>query len=110
MEKILSEISNSLTEINHKQKSKNILTFISFWNISVLVKSKQKGVQTMTKNEVVKVFMERDGMSELEAQGLFNEIMEDVQGMLDEGDFIGAEEVFMNDTGLEPDYLLNVLM
>lgn len=64
----------------------------------------------MTKNEVVKVFMERDGMSELEAQGLFNEIMEDVQNMFDEGDFIGAEEVFMNDTGLEPDYLLNVLM
>lgn len=64
----------------------------------------------MVKNEVVKVFMERDGMSELEAQGRFNEIMDDVQYMLDEGDFTGAEEVFMSDTGLEPDYLLNVLM
>jgi hypothetical protein len=64
----------------------------------------------MTKNEVVKVFMERDGMSELEAQGLFNEIMDDVQSMMDEWDFIGAEEVFMSETGLELDYLLNVLM
>ena len=59
--------------------------------------------------EMIAVIMRRDGLSKEEAT-------EEVQGTLDEcraaiesGRFMLAEEIFMEDLGLEIDYLMNAI-
>lgn len=55
--------------------------------------------------EIIKILMERDGISEEEARTLINETRDEIM-MLD--DPCKAEEVFMEYLGLEPDYLCNI--
>jgi hypothetical protein len=52
--------------------------------------------------EVIKILMERDGISEEEARTLIKETRDEIM-MLD--DPCKADEVFMEYLGLEPDYL-----
>ena len=52
--------------------------------------------------EVIKILMERDGISEEEARTLIKETRDEIM-MLD--DPYKADEVFMEYLGLEPDYL-----
>ena len=59
--------------------------------------------------EIIKVLMERDGLSEEEATLFYNEVMEVVVEAVEEDDFITAEEVFMNEFGLELDYLIDAI-
>lgn len=51
----------------------------------------------------------RDGMSLKEASSFLNEVREEIEEAIAEGDFSGAEEHWINCTGLEPDYLESIL-
>lgn len=60
----------------------------------------------MKKSEIIKVLMERDGMTETEAREELAEVMEEVRDLIASGNFIEAEDVFSDMLGLEPDYLI----
>lgn len=61
------------------------------------------------KNEVVRILMERDGMSESEARELLQEVREMMFEAIDEGSYIEAEEIFEDELGLEPDYIFSII-
>lgn len=61
----------------------------------------------MRMNEVVKILMQRDGMSENEAWDTFMDVRDE---LLDNVDSLNAcEEILRIELGLEPDYLLDFL-
>lgn len=55
--------------------------------------------------EIVEIFMRRDGMTREDATELLKEAYSAVQEAILNGDDAG--EVWMEETGLEPDYLYN---
>ena len=57
-------------------------------------------------NKIVKILMERDGMSEEHAIKLVNETRDEIM-MLDNP--LEADDVLMEYLGLEPDYLFDLL-
>ena len=57
-------------------------------------------------NRIIKILMERDGMSEQEARDLFKETRDEIL-MLD--DPFEAEDIMSEYLGLEPDYIEDVL-
>ena len=57
-------------------------------------------------NRIIKILMERDGMSEQEARDLFKETRDEIL-MLD--DPFEAEDIMSEYLGLEPDYLEDLL-
>ena len=57
-------------------------------------------------NNIVKILMERDGMSEEHAIKLVNETRDEIM-MLDNP--LEADDVLMEYLGLEPDYLFDLL-
>ena len=61
-------------------------------------------------NNVEKILMERDGLTEQEATDTLKCTMEMVQDAIDEGEFFDAEDIFCGELGLEPDYLLDMLI
>jgi hypothetical protein len=58
-------------------------------------------------NQVVKIIARRDGHSFEEALEIVTDTLAEVEVFLNEGDFLGAEEFWMSDLGLEPDYLMS---
>lgn len=61
-------------------------------------------------NEIVKILMRRDGISQLEAETLVRQTQDEI----DDSIFYGAgieevEEILACNLGLEPDYLINLL-
>lgn len=60
------------------------------------------------KKEIVRILMERDGMTEEEAKDLVAEVREMMIEALKEGDYLEAEEIFEDELGLEPDYMLSM--
>ena len=56
-------------------------------------------------NEIVKVLMKRDKMSEEEAMELFQEAKDDFDNLLKEGDLDSAYNICEMYFGLEPDYI-----
>lgn len=56
-------------------------------------------------NEVIRILMERDGMSRAEAQ----EVLEDVREMLADADPWEAEDIIADELGLEMDYIFDIL-
>lgn len=58
---------------------------------------------------VVKILMERDGMSEADAKREVQNFIDDATDLLMEGDHEGIEELLMDSLGLEPDYLEDLL-
>ena len=56
-------------------------------------------------NEVIRILMERDGMTKEEAQ----ETLEDVREMLSEADPWEAEDIIADELGLEMDYIFDIL-
>ena len=57
-------------------------------------------------NRVVKILMERDGMSQEEAE----ELVEDTAAELAECDsIIDADDIIACNLGLEPDYIMDIL-
>jgi hypothetical protein len=58
-------------------------------------------------NESLKqVLMRRDGLTDLEADDLIDEVREMMLVAMEEGE--DPEEVLMDELGLEPDYLLDI--
>ena len=60
-------------------------------------------------NEVVEVFMRRDGMSKVDAANRLRSIMQSINQMLIEGQSEDVEDYWMDESGLEVDYLLPLL-
>jgi hypothetical protein len=57
-------------------------------------------------NKIIKILMERDGMSEDEARDMFNETRDEIM-MLDNP--MEADNILMEYLGLEPDYLFDLI-
>ena len=56
-------------------------------------------------NEIVRILMERDGMSEEEARERIDEVRE----MLYDADPWDAEDILSDELGLEMDYIFDIL-
>lgn len=59
--------------------------------------------------KIIRILMRRDEMTREEATELVNDTMREVRSAIEAGDYSLAEDLFMGDLGLEPDYLLYVL-
>ena len=59
-------------------------------------------------NRIVKVLMDRDGLSEEEARELFKSTSVMIAEALEDG--MDPDEVLMDELGLEPDYMDDILM
>lgn len=49
--------------------------------------------------------MKRDKMTRNDAKALVDEVYEEINYCLEQGDYDGAEDLVMDELGLEPDYL-----
>lgn len=56
-------------------------------------------------NEIVKILMQRDGVSQLEAENLIEECKEEVLNAAVRGNYQECEDIMALYLGLEPDYL-----
>lgn len=56
-------------------------------------------------NKVVKILMERDGMTKQEAQ----ETVDNVRELLSEAEPWEADDILMDELGLEMDYIFDIL-
>ena len=61
-------------------------------------------------DEIINILMRRDNLSEEEAQQWVEETMDEVMDMAAAGNLIAAEDYFVHELGLEPDYLFDLLM
>lgn len=59
---------------------------------------------------IIDILMKRDDMSFEDAKELVMDVMREVQDCISCGDYELAIEIFESDLGLEPDYLMNVLI
>lgn len=61
-------------------------------------------------NSVIKVLMNRDGMSQLDAENRFEEVKEMVNNEVEcGGDYDVVEDIIAGELGLEMDYLFDFL-
>lgn len=60
----------------------------------------------MAINKVVKILMDRDGLSKKEATKL---VLDTQAELIECASFDDADEIIMNNLGLEPDYLFDIL-
>lgn len=60
-------------------------------------------------NKVVKILMERDGLSREDAYDLIKDVRAEMQDAIACGDYDLAEEIMESDLGLEPDYIFDIL-
>ena len=58
-------------------------------------------------NRIVEILMKRDGISQEDAEALVNETRDEIM-MLD--NMNDADDVIMNYLGLEPDYLIDLMI
>lgn len=58
---------------------------------------------------LIKILMDRDGMTEEEATDLINEAREALMNYLDEGDLLAADDICQEYFGLEPDYIEDLM-
>ena len=61
-------------------------------------------------NRVVKILIERDNMTREEAEHLLNQVRDEMNDAIAEGDYDLAEDIMYSDLGLEMDYIMDVLM
>lgn len=61
----------------------------------------------MSRQTVVDILMKRDGISEEEANSLIEDTASEI---LDCTNVLDADEILMDNLGLEPDYLLDILL
>ena len=60
-------------------------------------------------NRMVKILMERDGLTESEARNEYTQLREDVLSAVEDGDFFGAEDIML-DMGFEMDYVADLFI
>lgn len=59
---------------------------------------------------VKQILMDRDGMSEAEAEELMEAVREDINFAAECGDYELAEDIMLGDLGLEMDYIFEFLL
>ena len=59
--------------------------------------------------EIIKILMRRDDISEVEAENLIEECMEEMNDAIMRGNYQECEDILASYLGLEPDYL-DILM
>lgn len=59
-------------------------------------------------NRVVKIFMERDGMTKEEAVDYWREMRKEVNAMIEENEYDEVEDLLMSE-GLEMDYVFDLI-
>jgi nucleoid DNA-binding protein len=57
---------------------------------------------------LLQTIMRRDNLTENEANEVINEVREIMQDAVDQGNFMEAEEIFMQELGLEADYIIDL--
>ena len=60
--------------------------------------------------KAVKILAERDGMSIEEANELVNDSLAECMDAIENGDFALAEDIWLGDTGMDLDDLLDMLI
>lgn len=61
-------------------------------------------------DSITEVLMRRDGLSEEDAKREVDDFRADIEDSIMSGDLEDIEDALMNDLGLEPDYLMDILM
>lgn len=61
-------------------------------------------------DSITEVLMRRDGLSEEDAKREVEDFKADIEDSIMSGDLEDIEDALMNDLGLEPDYLMDILM
>ncbi len=56
------------------------------------------------------ILIQRDGMTKQEAREVVNDTLDEVLGAIENGDFSLAEDIWLSDTGLDLDDLLDALI
>ncbi len=57
---------------------------------------------------IIDVLIRRDGMTEEEANELLAEVKWQMEDCIAMGNYMEAEELFMSEVGLEPDYMMEL--
>ena len=60
-------------------------------------------------NRVIKILMNRDGITRDEAVSRINECQEMIEEAMVEGDFEGVDDIIASELGLEPDYVMDLM-
>lgn len=61
-------------------------------------------------NKIVKLLMERDNMTQQDAEDLYYEAQQEAQNVIDEdGSLEDIENILMDYFGLEPDYIFDLI-
>ena len=60
-------------------------------------------------DSITEVLMRRDGLSEEDAKREVEDFKADIEDSIMSGDLGDIEDALMNDLGLEPDYLMDIL-
>lgn len=60
-------------------------------------------------NNLIELLMHRDNISRNEAIGMLFTCKEDLERAVDEGNYNEVDGIIMDDLGLEPDYLFDIL-
>lgn len=61
-------------------------------------------------DSITEVLMRRDGLSEEDAKREVEDFKTDIEDSIMSGNLEDIEDALMNDLGLEPDYLMDILM
>jgi hypothetical protein len=60
-------------------------------------------------NEIIKILMERDGMTENEAKEAYEDTKEELMDAIEGTSCLSPEEVLLGELGLEMDYIFNFI-
>lgn len=60
-------------------------------------------------DEVIRILMHRDGIDKAEAKNMIKGFFDDVEDVINSGDYEAIEDILMDDLGLEPDYIPQLL-
>ena len=58
---------------------------------------------------IEQILMDRDGLTREEAEDEIEYVRDEMMSLLEQGDISGAEEFFVDNLGLEPDYIPDFL-
>ncbi len=61
-------------------------------------------------DSITEVLMRRDGLSEEDAKREVDDFRADIEDSIMSGNLEDIEDALMNDLGLEPDYLMDILL
>ena len=61
-------------------------------------------------DSITEGLMRRDGLSEEDAKREVDDFREDIEDSIMSGNLEDIEDALMNDLGLEPDYLMDILL